>query len=263
VVPIIPRIFDFNLYDQDEFLVILIVFLLFLFATEIGFRRGRSLAPSMVQSSSPISTLQTAVMGLLALLLAFSFAMAESRFETRQKLEVDEANALGTVVLRSQVLPEPHQADIDKLLHQYISVRLSYAEAGYSPDELDRAIASADRIQQEIWSEAISASTGNPASIPAGLLVASLNDAFDLQAERDAARQNHVPEIVLYLLFAVAAVAMALVGFGCGFGSQRHLPITISIAFIIAFVILVIMDLDRPRRGFIKVSQSSMLALQK
>jgi hypothetical protein len=252
-----------SLYDQNEFLIILIVFVLFLFATELGFRRGRSLAPLILeQGKSQLSPLQTAVMGLLALLLAFSFAMAESRFETRQKLEVDEAAAIGTLALRLQTLPEPFQAASIKLLQEYVAARLAYAEAGYDPVQLAKAIEWANQIKRELWSEALAVSKQSPASIPAGLVIVSLNQAFDLQSERDAARQNHVPEIVLYLLFAVAAVAMGLVGLGCGVGNHRHLPITISIAFIIAFVILVIIDLDRPRRGFIRVSQNSMIVVQ-
>lgn len=73
--------------------------------------------------------------------------------------------------------------------------------------------------------------------------------------KRDAARENHVPEIVLYLIFAVASGSMVLVGFGCGVGHRRHIGFTTLAAVLMAAAILVIMDLDRPRRGIIEVSQ--------
>jgi hypothetical protein len=94
------------------------------------------------------------------------------------------------------------------------------------------------------------------------LFIGALNDVLDVQAKRDAARRNHVPDIVLYLLFFVGVVSMGLVGFGCGVGNRRHLPITVAVATLIVLVILVIMDLDRPRRGFIEVSQESIIDLR-
>jgi hypothetical protein len=71
-----------------------------------------------------------------------------------------------------------------------------------------------------------------------------------------------VPESVLLLLFFVAILAMGIVGFGCGIGDWRNLSVTVTMSLIITLVILVTMDLDRPRRGFIKVSQQSMVKLQ-
>jgi len=94
------------------------------------------------------------------------------------------------------------------------------------------------------------------------LFITSLNDVFDLATKRDAARRNHVPEIVLLLLFGVGAVAMGLVGVGTGVAGRRHPALTLSLAVLIALVIMVIMDLDRPRRGLIEVSQQAMVSLR-
>jgi hypothetical protein len=73
-------------YQQNKILVVAVLFGLLLVATEAGFRRGRVI-PSEIEdpAKSELTTLQSAMVGLLALLLAFSFAMAESRFETRRQ----------------------------------------------------------------------------------------------------------------------------------------------------------------------------------
>jgi hypothetical protein len=251
------------LYRQNEFAVILTAFVLFLIATEIGFRQGRAIAPGLAdQSRSQLSTLQTAMVGLMALLLAFSFAMAESRFEARQRLVVDEANAIRTAYLRSQMLPEPYQSEVIKLFRAYVDARLAYFQAGVDPSTLQEAVNTTESVEQKLWSQTVAAAGKDPRSIPIGLFIGALNNVIGLHAERDAARRNHVPEIVLYLLFLVAVVSTGLVGFGCGVGNRRHLPITVSVASLIALVILVIMDLDRPRRGFIEVNQESMINLR-
>ena len=93
--------------------------------------------------------------------------------------------------------------------------------------------------------------------------MSSLNDVFDLATKRDAARRNHVPEIVLFLLFGLALLRWDLVGFGTGVGGRRHPALTMSLAVLIALVIMVIMDLDRPRRGLIEVNQQSMISLRE
>jgi hypothetical protein len=254
---------DEFLYQQSEILVVLLLFGLLLIATEVGFRRGRVIRGGLEDPArSELTTLQGAMVGLLALLLAFSFAMAESRFETRRQLVLEEANAIGTTYLRSQALAEPYRTKVAALLRDYVANRLKYYDAGIDPEKLDEVNQQTNQFQTEIWSQAMDAINKDPHSIPAGLFISSLNEVIDLHLKRDIARRNHVPEAVLLLLFLVAILAMGIVGFGCGIGDWRDLSVTVTMSLIIALVILVIMDLDRPRRGFIRVSQQSMVDLQ-
>jgi hypothetical protein len=115
------------LYRQNEFIVTLAAFVLFLVAMEIGFRHGRAIGTAIAEAAkSQVSTLQAGVMGLLALLIAFTFAMADSRFAIQQRLVVEEANAIRTVSLGSQLLPEPYHSKIAALLRDYVDTRLAY-----------------------------------------------------------------------------------------------------------------------------------------
>jgi hypothetical protein len=254
---------DEFLYQQSEILVVTVLFGLLLVATEAGFRRGRVIRSGLEDpAKSQLTTLQSAMVGLLALLLAFSFAMAESRFETRRQLVLEEANAVGTTYLRSQALAEPYQTKVAALLREYVADRLKYYTAGIDPEKLDEVNQQTGQLQKELWSQAMDAINKDPHSIPAGLFISSLNEVIDLHMKRDIARQNHVPEAVLFLLFLVAILAMGIVGFGCGIGDWRNPSVTVTMSLIITLVILVIMDLDRPRSGFIRVSQRSMTDLQ-
>ena len=251
------------LYQMSEPAIALGLLVLLLLVTEAGFRRGRAAGSSLSDSTkSQLSTLQGAMMGLLALLLGFSFAMAEGRFETRRQLVVEESNAIGSTYLRSRMLGEPFKAEVAKLLREYVDARIEYFEEEVNPDRVKDAIDKSEDLQKQVWSQAIAAVAKNPSAVPTGLFVTSLNEVIDLHAQRDAARVDHVPEIVLLLLFFVAAGSMALVGYGCGIGNRRNLQHTVAVSLIVSFVILVIMDLDRPRRGVIRVSQESMVALR-
>jgi hypothetical protein len=254
---------DEFLYQRSELLVVAALFGLLLVATELGFRHGRVIRASLEDpAKSELSTLQGAMIGLLALLLAFSFAMAESRFDTRRQLVIAEANVIGATYLRSKALAESYQVKVAKLLQDYVANRLEYYAAGMEQKNLDEVNNQTDQLQTQLWSQAIDAANKDPHSIPAGMFISSLNEVIDLRTKRDIARQNHVPESVLLLLFFVAILAMGIVGFGCGIGDWRNLSVTVTMSLIITLVILVTMDLDRPRRGLIRVSDQSMVNLQ-
>ena len=95
-------------YDVDLWLILVASVGGFLLATEAGFLLGRrSQSNTGDDSRSQIYTIQGATLGLLALLLGFTFAMAMSRYDTRKQMVLDESNAIGTTFLRAQLLPEP------------------------------------------------------------------------------------------------------------------------------------------------------------
>ena len=95
----------------------------------------------------------SAVLGLLALLLGFTFSLAVDRYEIRRALVLQEANALGEAYLRSQLLPEPHRGRMSALLTTYADNRLSLAKAGaHKNSEL---LARNDALVTEIWAETV------------------------------------------------------------------------------------------------------------
>src|SRR5512135_1488179 len=80
-----------------------------LVAVEVGFLLGsRRRRRSEEALKAPVGELVAAMLGLLALLLAFTFSLAASRFDTRRSLVLDEANAIGTTWLRAGLLAEPY-----------------------------------------------------------------------------------------------------------------------------------------------------------
>jgi hypothetical protein len=70
--------------------------------------------------------------GLLALMLAFTFSMALSRNEALRDAVLNEANAIGTTVLRARLLPEPQRSETRKLLREYVQIRLEIVQSGTS-----------------------------------------------------------------------------------------------------------------------------------
>jgi hypothetical protein len=252
------------LFGLNQWLIFAIVTAFFLFASEIGFRLGwRAQSKSNEPTRSQVNMLEAASLGLLALLLGFTFSMALTRFDTRKQLVLDEANAIGTTYLRAQLLPDPARKEVSNLLRRYVDVRLDFYQVGVNQRKLQNVDDETEKLHKALWSYAMATGGRDPRAIPTGLFIQSLNEVIDLHAKRVTAMENHVPESIFVLLLIVATLSLGLVGYGAGMGRDRNLLPTVISVILIASVILLIMDLDRPRRGLIKVSQQSMVHLQE
>ncbi|UJS19641.1 MAG: hypothetical protein L3J18_12100 [Candidatus Brocadia sp.] len=250
------------LYSIDLRLIFVCAIALFFLAFEGGFRFGRLIRTKVDETAkSWITTIDAAVLGILALLLGFTFSMALTRFDLRKQLVLEEANAIGTTYLRTQLLPEPYMTEISGLLRQYVDTRLE----GIQPGKLHDAIVRSEQLHNQLWLRAVDISKDKRVSSPVivSLFLSSLNEMIDLHAKRLAASENRVPEIAFWLLFTCAALSLLVMGYGCGMGSRRNFFPAAMMSVVLAMVILVIMDLDRPRRGFIRVSQQGMIRLQQ
>jgi hypothetical protein len=255
---------DEFLYSLPESLIVPTLFLVMVVSGEIGHRVGRRRRAEADDTlKSQVVTVQGGMLGLLALLLGFSFAIAESRFEVRKELVVEEANAIGTAALRGRMLAEPHRRAVAALFRDYVDVRLAAMRHYHQASELQTLDDRAGSLQEELWTQAIGVTEKDKSMVPTGLFVQSLNAVIDIKGKRDAALNNHVPESVLLLLFLVAMLTVGMVGYGGGLGERRMTGILLLLSLLLTLVILLIMDLDRPRRGIIQVNQRSMIDLKQ
>ncbi len=234
-----------------------------LIAAQVGYLIGQSWRrehPS--ESRSDLLTLEGAGLGLLALMIGFTFSMAMTRYDNRLVGLLKEANAIGTTALRADMLPQPYSSQIKNLLHDYIQIRLDLARARPSGAALEQAVRSSNALQQEIWRRAVAVATPQPNSIQVGLFVQSVNEMIDLQELRLAAGRNRIPDIVFLLLYGVAATAVGLSGYVSGLAEGNGRIAVAILAALIAVVIGLISDFDRSNSGFVTISQQSMQSLK-
>jgi hypothetical protein len=252
------------LYGTNEIIIFVIFFAGMLGATEIGFRLGReSDVNTLDKTKSLVSTVEAAILGVLGLLLGFTMSMAVSRFEVRKQLVLDEANAIETSYLRTKLLPETESTEIANILHEYIDVRVQYGTTGNDPKRLESLSKETVHLQNEFWARAVAYGQKDPNPVRVGLLLQSLNQAIDLESARRMAFQNHVPQSVIYVNAVVGILAALLVGYTFGLNGRRQIFSMCVLALAITLVLAVIIDLDRPRRGFIRVNQQPMIDLQR
>lgn len=249
-------------YRTSEFVIRWLFFASLLAATEIGFRLGRRFGDRIPDGiKSEISTVEAGILSVLALLLGFTTSMAVSRFELRKQLVLEESDAIGTSLLRAQLIPAPEGPEIAALLGQYVKLRVQYGGAGDDLARLTDLNRQTSRLQAELWTKTVSYAQKNPNPVVAGLLLQSLNQAIDVGEARWMAFQNRVPESVIYVNAAVGLLSMMLVGYAFGVHGRRNIFSMCVLAASIALVLAVIVDLDRPRSGFIRGSQQPMIDL--
>jgi hypothetical protein len=210
-----------------------------------------------------IISIQVSTLGLLALLLGFTFSMAMSRFEYRKQMVVLESNAIGTAALRSEFLSTARADEVYSLLCGYVDIRLeSVLRTCQASSERERLDVEDRRIHLQLWRIAHEAAADHPQSIPVGLFTQAVNELIDVKARRDIAVANHVPESVLLFLLAFAVLVAVVLGYGNGLAGARIRSLTAAFCVIVALVVVLIIDLDRPQEGLARSSQQSMLQLR-
>jgi len=188
--------------------------------------------------------------------------LALQRFDSRSDAVVDEANAIGTAYLRAQLLPVPVRAEVSKQLRDYLDARVKSDAVSPVDEEWRGLLAQAARIHGALWENARRAAELDPNPVTSGLFIQSLNQLIDSFGKREAALNRRVPDVVLWLMFATFVLSGLIVGYAAGAGGRRPSWVTFGMVALMAVLVYVILDLDRPRRGLIRVSETNLLDLQ-
>lgn len=238
------------------FITIAVVMLSILAGLAAGRRQRGESAPH-----APIGSVVGAVLALLAFLLAFTFGIASSRFDTRKQLLLDDVNALSTAVRRADLLPEPQRSESRNLLRNYVDLRV---EAVRNPRTLARGIAATEALQDQLWSRAIAMARTDLDSDIGALYIESLNNLINVHtARKTVALLYRIPPAIWLGLYLVTVLSMWTVGYQFGQSGRHNTAVPVVLALTFSTVVVLIVALDRPTQGVIRVNQEPMLELQR
>jgi hypothetical protein len=230
---------------------------------EAGRRLGvRRLATDPEGARAGAGTVEGAVFALLGLLIAFTFSGAASRFDDRRHLVAEEANAIGTAWLRIDVLPASAQPPLRHLFRQYLDSRLAtYRQAG-DADAVRAESVRSRRLQQEIWTLAVNAARDSGSAPAQILLLPALNAMIDITTTRAMAAQIHPPAIIFIMLAVLALAGAMFIGYGMAGARTRSWFHSIGFATVIAAAVYVIVDIEYPRHGLIRVDAADQVLVE-
>lgn len=234
-------------------------FLLLILVNWLGFQyKKRQVRKYPDLNSTGLGTAEGSLLGLTALLLSFAFGMSASKFDNRRQIMVEEANDIGTTILRCDLYPDSIRSLFRADLKNYLEARITYYEVGDNDDLIHAAVHHADSISGICWTRA--AVLGhNPANYLATLqMVPSLNAMIDIVSTREASRTSVVPSLILNILSILTLVSAFLTGYGSKY-DERNRVLVVAFALMTTMALYLVIDLDRPRQGFINLNSVERL----
>jgi len=241
-----------NAFDQTEAWVIaLLLFILMLLSSYIGKRIGNYIQKKNNSEEKPPET--SALIALLFFLLAFTFGMSGERYDSRRKIVVEEANSIGTALLRSDLYPDSTRALFRKDFKEYVETRISYYEVGADANGILKADSLSQIISAKLWKRATKLSK-NPDHLAATQqMIPALNDMIDVTTTRLSGEKAKVPQSILVMLFFLAMIIAFYGGYSEGRKGKVDWLVQTGFCVLVSLVVLFTLDLDRPRRGFVNL----------
>jgi hypothetical protein len=222
---------------------------------EIGRYLGRRLVERGGEGTGT-GAVEGAIFALLGLVIAFTFSGAASRFDTRRQLVAQETNAIGTAWLRIDLLPEGARPAVRDLFSRYLDSRLATYRVISSGKLPVAEIAQSEKLQGEIWKAAVAGCRATDSTTSCMLLLPALNEMIDITTTRAMAMRIHPPLVVFLMLGGLSFASSMLAGYSMGAGKARSRFHRYAFAFVIAATVYVIVDIEYPRLGFIRVDSA-------
>ena len=146
----------------------LLIFAIVIGSTLLGAYAGRRMSHHAERLREPLGVLQAALLGLVALILAFGLTMAVGRYDSRRTAVVVEANAIGTTYLRAQTLKEPMRSQSLEDLRDYTDTAIRARTPSREARRLSRRTRTARSCSAPSGASQEKRSPGRPLTVPQG-----------------------------------------------------------------------------------------------
>ncbi|WP_276133466.1 hypothetical protein [Polluticoccus soli] len=245
------------LLRYDAWVLVIILFLLMIVFIRLGAYFGRHRKRKEEYQDNPAnSTVYGSILGLLAFILGFTFSMSGTRYENRHQAIVNEANCIGTAILRADIYPDSDRTILRTHFKNYLQARIDYIKAGPDLNKIAAADKALAHHQALLWGHAVWFSKHNPSILISGQMLPWLTDMFDAAEFTRNSEIIRVPQSVVIMLFSLSLIGAFFLGY-LSVGKGRFDWVTgIGFCVLSSIVIFITLDLDRPRRGLIDMDAS-------
>ena len=239
------------LYQIPASLISAVLFILIILFNRAGFFVQQQEAKKNKEKQPGLGPIEGSLLGLLALLLSFTFSLSAAKNDSRRAVIVEEANDISTAISRCDLYPDSIRKELHLLFNSYIDARIAYYDAGIDSAKISTSLKQANEYYAGIWKKVIILSQDKDNTLRSQQMVPALNTISDILTTRDAQRNAHVPESILWMLFVLTLVGSFVMGYGTV--SRYNWIIVSGFALMTVMTIYLILDLDRPRRGIINM----------
>jgi hypothetical protein len=246
-----------------------ILCLLLFFAMLIMFPFGRMLRKIWkqedIEPKGGVNSLLGALFGLSGFILAFTFGMSATRYTNVRDIIAEEANDIGTAVLRSDLYSDSVRDAFRADFKKYIEARIAYYDNTTDTVLLIKAKNDAVKAGDALWARAIQQSKLPNMLIPSNQMIPALNSMFDIATTVEVTLYARVPDLIVYMLFTLTLITSFIGGFTSSALRRREWIVIVVFALLSSMVTYITLDLGRPMRGIInaKVGEQEIVDLLK
>jgi len=215
-------------------------------------------------SVGPPSPVETSMLNLMALMLAFTFGMALTKFEARRRAIVDETNAIESVILRCQLFPDSIQPVLRSDLARYMDARIAFNEAGTNYPKIRRALDQTIQGYSIIWNRLAGLSRIPATQYPTTQMLPAMTSVIGMATSREAERMAKVPPLILLVLLVLVLTSSFVIGYNPT-GAKRSKIFMWGFALMTTITIYLILELERPWSGLLnqKSTEQRIITLRK
>lgn len=232
------------------------LFILLILAFLAGFQlRKWKIKRNPSKKREDLGSISSTLLGLLALILAFTFSMANSRFDERRELATQEANAIGTTLLRIGFFPDTIQAELKTTLKNYLEARIAFVQSGSDIERMLAHLQTADSTGKELWNRVAIFAKLDLNLVKTSEIIPALNEMFDLTTSRRAAGEANIPPSIQVFLILLCISSTFLLGYE----RKDHFDwiIVVGFSLMLSMTVFSIFDLDRPRSGLVTLDEAN------
>jgi hypothetical protein len=244
---------------NDTFPLVIGLFVAMVVCLELGYRIASRRIQRHGAAHEGLGSIEAAVFALLGLLLGFAFSQALGRFDDRRAMIVDEANAIGTAYLRLDFAPAEAQPQLRQLFRQYVDARIRVYATPADPVTTDAAVAAAETMHRRIWASVVDAARNDASQNVARVVVPAINEMIDMTTIRTVALHVRIPRLIIALLVLVALSSAMTAGYAMAKRGNRSLLHSLLYALSVALTLYVILDLEHPRMGLIRLDATDRI----
>jgi FtsH-binding integral membrane protein len=238
-------------FDLHPYLLLPFVFFLIVLFSFLGYRYKKYRLKKHPEEELQTVRIQGAALGILSLLMGFTFSVAMTKFETQRRVISQEAAYITTAILRCDMYPDSLRKLLRADFKDYVEARIAYYDTDLAKSEQERK--KGEVISKRIWEKVIFQMKNSENVIRAGQMIPAVNNVMDVVINRDGEKVSKVPFLVLWVLLIFMLIDAFVIGRDLVDKQNRRKIVTFTYALVMSLTLNLIIELHQTRTGLINL----------
>ncbi len=239
-------------------IVIFILIMGFMFA---GFSFGKFRLKRVHKGQSPAVSQDfvSAIFGLAALLIAFTFSTALAHFDQRRTAGLKEVAVVSSAYESAMLLSQVDQSKLQNSIRSYLDDRIALYDEWENLQALEARLNSQRERLKAMRYQAIDAVPNAPSktrSLAESTVFSSIDKVYESFRQEVVMMQVHPPILLMRSLVILVVIISFLSGYSMAIRNQHDWVLGVVFAIVMMGVIFIILHLEYPNIGSLRFDNS-------